>query len=295
MIPVRRPSTRNLYTMRVIFLISACTYFYKPSEQYSVSSAQMGYVQTGDDVTLHCFHSQDQINRVMWYKQSLGEAPALVASSYFWTQNSEYYGEFKNSKRFKVNASVGSFNLTILGTERSDIALYYCAASFSNIVHFGAATFLMVRGSIGVFQQPQYKTIQLYTNVSLQCTIKSDGESCGGEQKVYWFKPSTIGTIFTLKSSGNISEMDPKLKTCVSTLILRNVDGSDAGLYYCALVTHGQIFFGPGVNLTVDDSDNHKNYILTSTVALLTIISFISNMLLCVESTKGNLTLCTHL
>ncbi|XDV18822.1 hypothetical protein PO909_024436 [Leuciscus waleckii] len=120
--------------------------FYKPSMQYSGSILQMGdvTVEVGDDVTFHCFHPKDQMNRVMWFKQTLGEKPAFVASSYHWSQDSELHDEFEKTKRFKVNPGLGSFNLTIERTQ-SDSATYYCAGSFSNIVYFGAGTNLVLR------------------------------------------------------------------------------------------------------------------------------------------------------
>lgn len=69
-------------------------------------------VQVCDDVTFHCFHPKDQMNRVMWFKQTLGEKPASVASSYHWSQDSELHDESEKTKRFKVNPGFGSFNLT---------------------------------------------------------------------------------------------------------------------------------------------------------------------------------------
>ncbi len=121
---------------------------YFTAMQYSGSILQMENVavQVGDDVTFHCFHPKDQLNRVMWFKQTLGERPVLVASSYHWTQDSVLYDDFKKSKRFKVDAGIGCFNLTIQRTAQSDSATYYCAVSFSNIVYFGAGTNLALRG-----------------------------------------------------------------------------------------------------------------------------------------------------
>lgn len=121
---------------------------YFTAMQYSGSILQMEdvTVQVGDDVTFYCFHPKDQMNRVMWFKQTLREKPALVASSYHCSQDSIVHDEFKKTNRFKVSPGLDSFNLTIERTVQSDLATYYCAGSFSNIVYFGAGTNLVLRG-----------------------------------------------------------------------------------------------------------------------------------------------------
>lgn len=130
--------------------------YYFTAMQYFASIQQMkdATVQVGEDVTFYCFHPKDQLNRVMWYKQTLGERPVLVASSYHWTQKSVLYDDFEKSKRFRVGAWIGSFNLTIQEAVQSDSAIYYCAVSFSNIVYFGAGTNLVLRG--------EWATLTLY-------------------------------------------------------------------------------------------------------------------------------------
>ncbi|XP_043101891.1 uncharacterized protein LOC122349791 [Puntigrus tetrazona] len=266
--------------------------FYKPSTPYSGDILQMENVavQAGDEVTFYCFHPKDQLNRVMWFKQTLGERPVLVASSYHWTQNSVLYDDFKKAKRFKVVAALGSLNLTIQSTVQSDSALYYCAVSFSNVVYFGAGTNLVLRGSksdkIHILQQPHPGITPSDRNVTLQCTIQNEHEGCGGEKKVHWFRrclgKSHSGIIHTQDSCKN--------KSCAYSLSMGNIEPSDAGMYYCAVVTCREILFGHGINLASDDEpkgQHMKIYILIGLAALLT-LSFISNILLCVKKIKDN-------
>ncbi|XP_042615520.1 uncharacterized protein LOC109069109 isoform X2 [Cyprinus carpio] len=279
-------------------LFIVCVLFYKPSMHYSESILQMEdvAVQVGDDVTFHCFHPKDQLNRVMWFKQTLGERPVLVASSYHWTQKSILYDDFEKSMRFRVGAGIGSFNLTIQETAQSDSATYYCAVSFSNVVYFGAGTNLVLRGSKSnrshILQQPHPEITLSGGNVTLLCTIQNEQESCRGDHKVYWFKhglgKSHSGIIYTQGSCKN-SSVSPT-KSCVYSLSLRNIKPSDDGTYYCAVVTCKEILFGNGINLV--SYDEHKGqhikiYILIGLAALLT-VSFISNILLCIKKMKGN-------
>ncbi|XP_067257274.1 immunoglobulin kappa light chain-like [Chanodichthys erythropterus] len=264
-------------------------------QQYSGSILQMEdvTVQVGDDVTFYCFHPKDQMNRVMWFKQTLGEKPALVASSYHWSQDSVVHDEFKKSKRFKVNSGLDSFNLTIERTVQSDSATYYCAGSFSNLVYFGVGTNLVLRGSksnrIHILQQSG--TTSSDGNVTLQCTIQNEQQSCEGEHRVYWFRQesrkSSPGIIYAQESCKNSSVTASPTRSCVYNLSMRNIN---PGTYYCAVVTCGEILFGHGINLDIDDEHKGQHvqfYILIGLAALL-IINFITNVLLCVTKTKGN-------
>ncbi|XP_077083977.1 uncharacterized protein LOC143736993 isoform X2 [Siphateles boraxobius] len=279
-----------------VILFIVFVLFYKASMRYSGSILQMAdvTVQVGDDVTFHCFHPKDLVNRVMWFKQTLGEKPALVASSYHWSQDSVLHDEIEKTKRYKVNSGLGSFNLTIERTVQSDSATYYCAASFTNIVYFGAGTNLVLRGSksnrIHVLQEQRPGTSSSDGNVTLQCTIQNEQPSCGGEHRVYWFRPgsgkSSPGIIYTQESCKNSSVTDSPSRSCVYNLSMRNID---PGAYYCAVVTCGEILFGKGINLEIDDGHEgqHLQFYILIGLAVLLVISFITNVLLCVTKTKG--------
>ncbi|XP_039514683.1 uncharacterized protein LOC120469639 [Pimephales promelas] len=277
-----------------VILLTICVLFNKPSMQHSGSILQMGdvTVQVGDDVAFHCFHPKDQINRVLWFKQTLGEKPALVASSYHWSQDGELHDEFGKIKRYKINSGPGSFNLTIERTVQSDSATYYCAGSSMNIVYFGAGANLVLRGSesnqIHILQEKQPGRSSSDGNVTLQCTIQSEEESCGGEHRVYWFRPgsekSSPGIIHAQESCKNSSVTASPSRSCVYSLSMRNIK---PGTYYCAVVACGEILFGHGITLDIDDGHNLHFYILIG-LSLLLVISFIINVLLCVTKTKGN-------
>uniref|UniRef100_A0A672QY93 Ig-like domain-containing protein n=1 Tax=Sinocyclocheilus grahami TaxID=75366 RepID=A0A672QY93_SINGR len=255
--------TSVLFIVSLMFQQMSSHYF--TAMQYSESVLQIEdvAVQVGDDVTFHCFHPKDQLNRVMWFKQTLGERPVLVASSYHWTQKSVLYDDFEKSKRFRVGAGIGSFNLTIQKTAQSDSAAYYCAVSFSNVVYFGAGTNLVIRGD-NVLQSQIHDISSTGGNVTLLCTIQNEQDSCGGDHKVYWFKhglgKSHSGIIYTQGSCKNSSMAVSPTKSCLYSLSLRNIKPSDAGTYYCAVVTCTDILFGHGINLTSDGKTSDLNY-----------------------------------
>uniref|UniRef100_A0A671LXC4 Ig-like domain-containing protein n=1 Tax=Sinocyclocheilus anshuiensis TaxID=1608454 RepID=A0A671LXC4_9TELE len=248
-------------------------------------------VQVGDDVTFHCFHTKDQLNRVMWFKQALGKRPVLLASSYHWTQDSVLYDDFKKSKSFKVDAGIDRFNLTIQRTVQSDSATYYCAVSFSNIVYFGqnftVLNSLYSFNRIHILQQP-------HPGIT----------SCGGEQKFYWFRrgsgKSHPGIIYAQRSCKNSSVTVSTTKSCVYSLSMRNIKVSDAGTYCCAVVTCREILFGHGINLASDGKchfnisdtfnnfniqDTHLLFVIVLTVLLTSNITI--NILLCCMRRNG--------
>ncbi|XP_051514272.1 uncharacterized protein LOC127417979 [Myxocyprinus asiaticus] len=288
--------------MNIIFFV-VWFLFYGPST-YSEKILQMDEVimaQEGEDVSLHCFHPKEQINRVLWYKQTLGEKPALLVSSYHWTVDSVIHEDFKNTDRFKVARGIDSYNLTILRTVKSDSATYFCAGSFANVVYFGTGTNLMLRGPnlnvLKILQQPSPGVTLSGSNVTLQCAIQNEKQSCGGKHSVYWFRhgsqKSHPGIIYTLGGRGdrceNSSVACSPTRSCVYTLPMSNIGLSDAGTYYCAVVVCEEILFGRGINLTINDEPKvqHIQFYPLIGLALLMTISFIINVLLCVTMAKG--------
>lgn len=99
----------------------------------------------------------------------------------------------------------------------------------------------------------QSGTISSHGNVTLQCIIQNEQQSCGGEHRVYWFRQgsgkSSPGIIYTQESCKNSSVTASPTRSCVYNLSMRNIN---PGTYYCAVVTCGEIIFGHGINLDID-------------------------------------------
>ncbi|XP_030635037.1 uncharacterized protein LOC115816210 [Chanos chanos] len=224
--------------------------------------------EVGKDVTLTCFHPEGQINKVMWFKQAIGQKPLLIADSYHHSQPSEYRNNFKEGQRFTATRGHGSFNLSISKTETSDSATYYCAVSFINIVSFGDGAVLIIKGPDDnrgtILQEPVLELIQPGASVTLQCKILT--EICAGEHSVYWFRhgsgESHPGIIYT---HGNRSDQCEKRSeagsptlSCVYHLPKKKLSLSDAGTYYCAVATCGEILFGTGISIKTD-GDNMRS------------------------------------
>ncbi|XP_015217288.1 uncharacterized protein [Lepisosteus oculatus] len=219
-------------------------------------------VQPGDSVTLECFLPFDKISYMLWFKQTIGQGPRCILRSYYLSNDTTFFDEFKKS-HFMVekNTGKGFFHLIISRTKKSDTATYYCATAYTTQVMFGNGTLVIVKESglisRSVVQQPVSVPVQQGNNVTLQCTIHT--ETCAGEHSVYWFRhgsgESLPGIIYT---QGNRSDQCERIsvakhptQTCVYNLPKRNLGPSDAGTYYCAVAICGEILFGNGTELEI--------------------------------------------
>uniref|UniRef100_A0A4W5JMA8 Ig-like domain-containing protein n=1 Tax=Hucho hucho TaxID=62062 RepID=A0A4W5JMA8_9TELE len=230
----------------------------------------------GQSVSLTCFCRSNSMFSVTWYKQTVGQKPLLMASSYYLSQNiffaNHFIKDFTETKRLSVNRGVDSFNLTISMTESGDSATYYCGAMEVSKVKFGEGTFLIVKGNLSsylimsVLQQPVSESVQLGDSVTLNCTIHT--ETCAGEHRVYWFRhgsgESRPGIIYTHGDRSDKCEKSPEAgsppQSCVYNLPKRKLSLSDAGTYYCAVASCGEILFGNGTKLDLHGDCDALNY-----------------------------------
>ncbi|XP_035266680.1 uncharacterized protein LOC118223799 isoform X2 [Anguilla anguilla] len=221
--------------------------------------------QLGDTVTLPCFCAKDGVLWFRWLKQPFGQKPEQLLM----IKNSEPYTiKFNdlNSTRLSAKAAKGTSNLTVSQLEPSDSATYYCAIVLNDELSFEEGTTLMVLGSEShgrtvVLQQPKSESVQPGNSATLQCTVHT--ETCAGEHSVYWFRqgsgespPGIISTHGTRsdecqRSSGAVSPT----QSCVYNFPKRNLNPFDAGTYYCAVATCGEILFGNGTKLDFEGGE----------------------------------------
>uniref|UniRef100_A0A4W5PBQ9 Ig-like domain-containing protein n=1 Tax=Hucho hucho TaxID=62062 RepID=A0A4W5PBQ9_9TELE len=154
-----------------------------------------------------------------------------------------------------------SCNLTISKTEPGDSATYYCSTTAIYEQTFGEGTVLIVKNSESnnkiVLQQPVSESVQPGDSVTLNCTIRT--ETCVGGHSVYWFRhgsgESRPGIIYTHGDRSDQCEKSPEAgsptQSCVYNLPKRNLSPSDAGTYYCAVASCGEILFGNGTKLDI--------------------------------------------
>ncbi|XP_029931640.1 uncharacterized protein LOC115376289 [Myripristis murdjan] len=211
-------------------------------------------------MTLKCFYEGDVAAMFYWYKQTLGQKPLLMCSFYKYEKNAIFHNEFKNDPRFKLEIETNGNQLKIFELQHSDAATYFCVNGLSFDFEFGDGVTLSVKGSglniQAVVHQSESQTIQPGDSVTLNCTVHTG--TCDGEHSVYWFRSSGHSqprAIYTHGVTDDQCERKPTThtQTCDYNLPMKSLDLSDAGTYYCAVLSCGEILFGNG---TKTDTEN---------------------------------------
>ncbi|XP_038554922.1 uncharacterized protein LOC119888439 [Micropterus salmoides] len=212
-------------------------------------------VEVGGNVTLHCPVSNKEGIFFQWYKQSLGYIFQSVATGTYTRQTLS--GQF-NNPRFKVTEGTAQYLLTIRNVIKEDEATYFCqsGAAYSQSIVNG--TFLAVndrsqRKSVTVKQSPETASVQPGGSVTLQCSLlsKSKGKTsqCPCEYSVYWFRAGSGESHPSIIYSNKNSSDEQEEGSCVYSLSKTIQKSSDAGTYYCAVVTCGEILFSEGTKV----------------------------------------------
>ncbi|XP_041732397.1 uncharacterized protein LOC121566418 [Coregonus clupeaformis] len=222
----------------------------------------------GDNVTLRCFYP-DRYSYISWYKLNVGQKPQLVSTIYKYGGGATFYSEFKDNPRFIVQSGNGFYHLHISNTHPSDSATYFCGGLNVNVMEFKNGIFLILKGpSKAVVQQPVSESVQPGDSVTLNCTIHT--ETCAGEHSVYWFRhgsgESHPGILYTYGDRSDQCEKSPEAgsptQSCVYNLPKRNLSLSDAGTYYCAVASCGEILFGKGTKLDIENGCKEDHVLL---------------------------------
>ncbi|XP_031159117.1 uncharacterized protein LOC116052501 [Sander lucioperca] len=222
-------------------------------------------VQLGKPATFTCVlpDSEYSNTRIKWYKQSFGDTLTLIITLIKGTTNPMFEQGFPPS-RFNANHTTTMSSLTILKTIQEDEALYHCAFSSWSTDQF-SGTYLSLKGNTQrtsnytVVQQPTVSDpVHPGDSVTLQCSVLSDSEkkSCPGEHSVHWFgvrsHKSHPHIIYTDENGHDgCDKISDTQRSCVYRFS-KNVSSSDAGTYYCAVATCGEILFGDGTKLDIE-------------------------------------------
>nr|CAD59054.1 novel immune-type receptor 3d, allele 1 [Danio rerio]CAE17646.1 novel immune-type receptor 3d, allele 1 [Danio rerio] len=130
-------------SLQSCFTFFLFTFAYGTCEEDFIHQQPLVVAELGSSVTLPCFHSDDFITTISWYKHSAGKKPLLIAHSAPNSGRVTYQNTFNNTNRFFITIASGSYNLSILHLEKEDFATYYCAKFFLNIMMFGEGTILL--------------------------------------------------------------------------------------------------------------------------------------------------------
>uniref|UniRef100_A0A3Q4HMU1 Ig-like domain-containing protein n=1 Tax=Neolamprologus brichardi TaxID=32507 RepID=A0A3Q4HMU1_NEOBR len=238
-----------ILTVTVCLFSLAVTEMNEVPQQISVT-----VVKLGDNVTLTCVAFERGL--FYWYKLNYGYMIQTVAS-----RNWDKILFQTNNSRFSATKVDNIYSLTIRNVSKEDEATYFCQAGSQYSITFINGTILAVNGKHKFFtvkQTPDVNSVHLGDTMTLQCSLlsenKDDTDQCPDEDKVHWFKGASDvhpGVIY----HGSIRNKEDG--TCDYSLSKTVTNSSDAGIYYCAAVTRGQILFGEGTEVEIGMFLNH--------------------------------------
>uniref|UniRef100_A0A3Q1CNA8 Ig-like domain-containing protein n=1 Tax=Amphiprion ocellaris TaxID=80972 RepID=A0A3Q1CNA8_AMPOC len=258
-------------------------------------------VQTGESTTLTCDLRKNDISRleVHWFKQSVGDNLKLIVTLRKQT-TPQFAPEFL-SARWKVNSDDNFPNLTILRTIQGDEGIYHCAfITLYGTTSEWIGTYLIVKGNnlnyTVVQQSTASHSVHPGESQTLHCSVFSDSENktCSGDLSVFWFRPGSDKShpdiIYT---DGNRPDECEKRsdtqKSCVYHSS-KTFSSSDAGTYYCAVATCGQILFGNGTTLTNDacsQTAQSEMIGLVTAITCLAISVIVNIVLICYRTQRA--------
>ncbi|XP_070692522.1 signal-regulatory protein beta-2-like [Pempheris klunzingeri] len=214
----------------------------------------------GQHVTLTCDRqkSSEASETLFWIRLVSGNMPEFLGGTF----NFDYDG-VNATPRIRAYQAPGTFLLNINKAELSDTGVYYCIKVAALKMTFLKGTFLRIKGPepdiTAIIQDFPSDPVHPGDFVTLQCSVLSDSEekTCPEDYSVYWFRAASDGShpslIYTQRhSSDECGSPDHHTsQKCVYSLS-KNISSSDAGTYYCAVASCGEILFGNGAKLDVE-------------------------------------------
>ncbi|XP_042274188.1 uncharacterized protein LOC121901461 [Thunnus maccoyii] len=218
-------------------------------------------VDVGDDVTLTCIRQKAEsgATTLFWIRLVSGNVPEFLGGTFAF----DYDGVDKTT-RITTKQEPGTFVLHINKAKLSDTGLYYCIKVDLLNMTLLKGTFLRIEGPepdiTAITQDFPSDPVHPGDSVTLQCSVLSDSENkkCPEEHRVYWFRAGSDEShpsfTYAHGNSGDECEKSPETRSpqrCFYSFS-KNVSSSDAGTYYCAVATCGEILFGNGTKLDIE-------------------------------------------
>ncbi|XP_068570007.1 uncharacterized protein [Cebidichthys violaceus] len=209
----------------------------------------------GQNVTLKCFFQDNAVTFLSWYQQKLGGKPFIISTGMRNTEAS-IYPAYKERFRVSAQGDEGTNHLVIEDLHLSDSATYFCGSLEFNTIEFGQGAFLHVKASPSnirtVVHQPALQQLRSGDSVNLSCTVHAG--ACEGEQSLYWFRHRAAQPAIIYRHADKceyLPDDEPHKKECILNLALKSVSSTDAGRYYCALASCGEIVLGSGTKVEI--------------------------------------------
>uniref|UniRef100_A0A8D0AII8 Ig-like domain-containing protein n=1 Tax=Sander lucioperca TaxID=283035 RepID=A0A8D0AII8_SANLU len=241
-------------------------------------------VGVGQNVTLTCTRQRNwHSTNLFWIRLVSGTFPEFLGGTI------AYDFSVFETRRITAKQEPGTFVLHITNTQISDTAVYYCIKVRQSYMTFSKGIFLRIKGPesdiTAVTLDFPSVPVRPGDSVTLQCSVLSDSENkrCTEEHSVFWFRAgsdkSHPSLIYAQGNNSDGCEKSPEAlssQKCIYSFS-KNVSSSDAGTYYCAVATCGEILFGNGIKL---DSEGNGNVFLCYGLITTILSNNVNNLLL---------------
>ncbi|KAM9740707.1 uncharacterized protein ACNS7B_012034 isoform 3-T3 [Menidia menidia] len=237
-------------------------------------------VQLGERVTLTCDlpDRAQSTSKVQWFKQSAGDT--LKSLVMLHRNMGPIHDPGFSITKMKAAYNEKNSSLTIFQTSKEDEGMYHCL-----IFHWTHDTwsgiYLSLRGNTR--RTTNYSVVQQSAvsdpagsgdSVTLQCSVLSDSENqtCSGDLSVFWFRAASDESHpHIIYSDGNrANKCNQKADTqrrCVHDFS-KSISSSEVGTYYCAVATCGEILFGDGTKVELEQIDSEVKVLVILTIFL---------------------------
>ncbi|XP_028272776.1 signal-regulatory protein beta-2-like [Parambassis ranga] len=218
-------------------------------------------VDVGQSVTLTCPRKTSLIQESLyWIRLISGSWPEVLGGTFTFN-----YDDVNKTPHVTTTQGPGTFILKIKKAELTDTGVYYCMKVDQLQMTFVTGSFLRVKGPepdiTEDIQVPPSDPVRPGDSVTLQCSVLFDSQSktCPADHRVFWFRAgsgeSHPSLLYSDRNSGDKCESRPAARSthrCFYSFS-KNVSSSDAGTYYCAVAACGEITFGNGTRLDIED------------------------------------------
>ncbi|XP_047210265.1 uncharacterized protein LOC124860757 isoform X3 [Girardinichthys multiradiatus] len=230
-------------------------------------------VHLGEPATMTCNlpHEWLGITSLHWYKQSAGDTLKVITM--LRKNTNPKYGPGVLASRLKTTYHDKISNLTILRTTKEDEGMYHCAVLDWN-ENTWIETYLSIKGhserilNYQVVQEGKVSYPGHESNLAtLQCSVISafNHNICPEDISVFWFRSkSDKSDPDVIYADGERhDECQKKSEFQRRCVFSKNISRSDAGTYYCAVASCGEIFFGNGTNQQGQQAPLHLPHMIT--------------------------------
>uniref|UniRef100_A0A3P8NJ75 Ig-like domain-containing protein n=1 Tax=Astatotilapia calliptera TaxID=8154 RepID=A0A3P8NJ75_ASTCA len=231
-------------------------------------------VYVGENINLTC--PRRDVGTLFWLKLVSGDFPKILGRS-FSSQSAD--------QRIRTVTDPGIFDLYITKAQQSDTGVYICMKTSNRELTFLNGTYLKVE-DYTVVQSPLTTVQEPGNSVTFLCSVFSDSDkkTCPRDLTVLWFRagshknPLHPSIIYT---DGNRHSESERISDSEERCLYRfskNVSSSDAGTYYCAVVTCGEILFGNGTKLDIEVQSTQSGFIQMTILIVCLAISLFGNV-----------------